>query len=369
MSRAPVPGGGLSLAALACMLLAALAGSGCTERAAAPNRSQQVDALFAPLRSGVQPGAAVMVIKDGEVVHRAGYGYANLDALEPMQADTMVRLASVSKQFTAMAIMVLAEQGALRYDDPVSRYLPELSAYPGVTVRHLLTHTGGLPDYYDTIDTGTSLPTNADALRLLGEMAAPVFPPGERFEYSNPGYDMLAPLVEAASGMEFAAFMKERVFAPAGMTHALIHDHRPPVIAHRALGYEPEGGDFVLDDFDPLNGIVGSGGMYASLEDFLAWDEALYGSSLVSRETIDKAFTAMRLNDGSTTDYGFGWRIDDYRGQRRLRHGGSWVGFRTHIARIPAHRFTIVILSNRGDFQPETYIDPISDIYLGAATP
>lgn len=338
---------------------------GCGDADGVKAQSAQVDALFAPFTSGVQPGAAVMIIRDGEILHQAGYGYANLDEQQPIRSNTAFRLASVSKQFTAMAVMVLEEDGALSYDDPVSKYLPQLAPYEGVTIRHLLTHTGGLPEYYESIDTESSQPTNADALRLLGEMDEAVFAPGEQYEYSNPGYDMLAPLVEAASGMEFPVFMKQRVFEPAGMHASLIHDHRPPEIPHRALGYAPAGDGFALDDFDPLNGIVGSGGMYSTLQDFFAWDQALYGSAPVSRQSIQTAFTPMKLADGTSTDYGFGWRVDEYQGRRRVRHGGSWVGFRTHIARYPESRFSIVILSNRADFQPAEYIDPITDIYLG----
>ncbi len=352
------------LALCAIFLLAA----GCGDPPDTPNtpsKSAQVDALFTHLAPGVQPGAAVMVVQNGTIVHQAGYGYADLEKQTPVTPDTSFRLASVSKQFTAAAVLALADDGKLSIDDPVAHYLPALAPYNGVTIRHLLTHTGGLPEYYDTIDTDKARPTNADALALLGQMASPDFAPGERYAYSNPGYDMLAPLVEGASGMEFAAFMKERIFEPAGMTSALIHDHRPPVIPNRALGYAPDGDAYAPNDDDPLNGIVGSGGMYASLNDFFHWDQALYSDSPLNESSIEAAFTPMQLNDGTSTDYGFGWRIDEYDGRPRVRHGGSWVGFRTHIARYPDDAFSIVILSNRADMDPESYIDPITDIWLG----
>lgn len=326
--------------------------------------SLQVDALFAPYAEGAQPGAAVMVIRDGEIVHQAGYGYANLEKRTPIGADSAFRLASVSKQFTAMAVMVLAEDGKLTYDDPISRYLLELAPYEGVTIRHLLTHTGGLPEYYDIIDTSAGMPSNADALALLGQMGEAVFAPGERYEYSNPGYDMLASLVAAASGTDFATFMKQRIFTPLRMTSSLVHDHTRPAVANRAIGYEPDGDGYKLNNDDPLNGIVGSGGVYTTLNDLFRWDQALYDETLVSRATLDEAFTPASLNNGESIDYGFGWRIEENNGHRCIRHGGSWVGFRTHIARYPDDRFTIVILSNRADFTPEKYVDAIADIYL-----
>jgi CubicO group peptidase (beta-lactamase class C family) len=328
--------------------------------------SKQVDLLFAPLATGVQPGAAVMVIRGGRIVHQAGYGYADLERRVPITADSAFNLASMSKQFTAIAVMVLAASGDLGYDDPVSQYLPQLSPYKGVTIRQLITHTGGLPDYYDIIDTRYGMPRNSEALTLLGDMATPDFPPGERFSYSNSGYDMLGPLVEAVSGTDFATFMRERVFTPAGMRHSLIHDHTLPMIASRAYGYEPIGDGFTLYDDDPLNGIVGSGSMYSTLNDLFRWDQALYSDTLLGRSALDEAFVSARLNDGTAVDYGFGWRLDEYDGRRRVRHGGSWVGFRTHIARYPDERFTVVILANRADLQPESYIDAITDIYLSS---
>lgn len=331
--------------------------------------SRKVDALFEALTEGIQPGAAVMVIRDGEIVHQAGYGFANLEKQTPITADSAFRLASVSKQFTAMAIMVLSEDGALSIDDPVSRYLPELAPYVGVTIRHMITHTSGLPEYYDLIDTSTGMPTNADALAFLATMAEPAFAPGEQYEYSNPAYDMVAPLVESVSGHDFATFMRQRVFDPAGMHNSSIFDHSEPAIPHRVTGYEPDGEGFRVNDHDPLNHIVGSGGMYSTLNDFFRWDRVLYGESLVSRTTIDAAFTPGRLNNGESTDYGFGWRIEDYIGHRRVRHGGSWIGFRTHIARYPDDGLSIVILSNRADFDPESYVDPITDVYFATLTP
>jgi CubicO group peptidase (beta-lactamase class C family) len=210
-------------------------------------------------------------------------------------------------------------------------------------------------------------------------MAKPVFKPGSRYEYSNPGYDMLAEVAEAASGMRFADFVRQRIFTPAGMTHSLVHDHTRPAVERRVLGYDPPpkdaakvastggtngGGGFTLDDEHPLNGIVGSGGVFSTLDDMFQWDQALYGEKLVSRATLDEAFTPATLNDGKRTDYGFGWRVSEYRHSRRLSHGGAWVGFRSHIARHPGIGLTVVILSNRSDFDSGAYIDRVTDIYM-----
>lgn len=340
-----------------------------SDRPATAEASLRTDALFAPLSEGVQPGAAVLVVKDGAIVHSKGYGYAELESRRPITANTPFRLASVSKQFTAAAITVLAEDGLIRYDDAVIRWLPALAAYEGVTVRHLLTHTAGLPDYYDVIDTSAGMPTNAHALAQLAAMAEPVFAPGERWEYSNPAYEMLPLIVEAVSGRGFASFMRERVFAPAGMRQAAIFDETEPDIPGRVYGYEPDGDGFKPNDYDPLNHIIGSGGMYASLEDFYQWDQALHGGAVLSPAALEEVWTPATLNDGESTGYGFGWEIQSRDGRRVVRHGGSWVGFRTHIARWPEDRITIVVLSNRADFNAEEHVDRLADIWLGSIEP
>lgn len=332
----------------------------------AENASQAdaIDELFAAYEQGAQPGVAVAVVQDGKLVLERAHGFANIDTRTPVNSDTAFDLASVSKQFTAMAIMLLEEDGKLAYDDFIGKYVPELQVYEGVTIRHLLLHTGGLPDYYDIIDTSAGMPTNQDAAELLGKMAKSDFPPGERYEYSNAGYDMLGPIVEAASGMRFAEFVQQRIFAPLGMDSSRVHDHNLPVIPNRALGYEPADGGFVLNNDDPLNAIVGSGSIFSTLNDLFLWDQALYTEGLASAATLELAFTSGTNNNGELLAYGFGWDLDEYAGHKRVRHGGSWVGFRSHIARIPELRFTVILLSNRADFEPEGYVDTITDLYL-----
>ena len=331
--------------------------------------SAQVDALFAHFTKGIQPGVGVMVIGDGEILHSAGYGYADIGSHIPIGANSTFRLGSFSKQFTAMAIMMLAEDGALAYDDPIGRHLPELSRYGSdITIRHLLHHQGGLPEYYADIDTSAGMPSNAGALAQLAKKGNPVFPPGERYVYSNPGYDMLAVIVEAASGVGFADFMRKRVFIPLEMGDSLIHDHTEPHIARRVTGYDPDSNGYIENDVHPLNGIVGSGSMFSTLADLYKWDQALYTETLVSAATLQEALTPAKLNSGEETGYGFGFQIGEYRGHQRISHGGAWVGFRTYIAQHPGIRLTLVLLSNRSDFDSEDFADKVIDLYLDPAT-
>ncbi len=206
---------GLVFAAIACLTLNGCGGdTGANRR---PDLGAGIDALFAPATAGDSPGAAVMVIRDGEILHAAGYGYADLEHRVPITPQTAFRLASVSKQFTAMAVMILAERGQLAYDDPVVKYLPELARFGDqITLRHLLTHTGGLPDYYDALEAAStdSMPDTEDAMEFLADWGEAGFPAGERYEYSNPGYEMLALVVERVSGQRFGQFVEENIFAP-----------------------------------------------------------------------------------------------------------------------------------------------------------
>jgi CubicO group peptidase (beta-lactamase class C family) len=351
------------LLALSVMSTLLVAGSACADNRQATENL--LDDYFSVFTTENEPGVAVMLIQNGEIRLQKCFGLANLEDNTLISADTAFRLASVSKQFAAMAIMILEEEGKLAYDDPIAKFIPELAPYGDVTIRHLLQHTGGLPDYYPVIDTSAGMPTNAEAATVLGQMASPLFNAGQRYEYSNPGYDMLGPIVEAASGVPFVRFVEERIFEPAGMKSSVVHDHTLPAIQNRATGYDPAPEGFALNDADPLNGIVGSGGIYTTLNDMYRWDQALYSDVLVSQDTLDLAYSPAHTNSGEVINYGFGWRLDEFEGHKRVRHGGSWVGFRTHIARIPELRFTIVMLSNRSDFEPDSYIDKLTETWLG----
>jgi len=332
-----------------------------------PDLSAQIDELFAPLTIGDSPGAAVMVIRNDEVLHAAGYGYADLRSREPITPQTSFRLASVSKQLTAMAIMILAERGQLDYDDPLVKLLPELGRLgEKITLRHLLTHTSGLPDYYDVLEEETveGMPDTEQAMQFLAAWdEPPLFAPGERYEYSNPGYEMLALVIERISGQNFGQFLSDNIFTPLGMTHTVVRDSTEPEIPNRALGYTRKEGSFELLDEHPLNHIIGSGGIYASVEDLALWSRALDGESLVSRTTLEEAWSPVELAGGETYPYGFGWRLGDYGGlSPRLCHSGHWLGFSNFLARYPSQRLTIIVLSNIEDFEAEEYAGRIADL-------
>jgi CubicO group peptidase (beta-lactamase class C family) len=352
-----------------CLLTLVLSCAPAREEPAPPvDPGDAVDNLFAHFADGASPGVAVAVIRDGEIVHRAGYGLADLATGTPITPDTTFRLASVSKQLTGMAIMLLAEEGMLDYDDPVVQYLPELERFGSeITIRHLLHHTSGLPDYYDTLEAELEEDwiTNQEAVEFFSQWGETLFPAGDRYEYSNPGYEMLAAIVERVSGKLFREFMDERIFQPLGMSNTTLFDQTEPEIANRAYGYTREGDEFSLDDEHVLNYLGGSGGIYTSVNDLYLWDQALYNEQLVSRSTLEKAFVPAVLGNGDEVPYGFGWRLgaEDFLGTQHY-HSGGWLGFSAQMVRYPDRRFSVALLSNLEDFDGPGYARRITDFYF-----
>ncbi len=333
------------------------------------DRLSKVVALFEHFDEGKQPGAAVVVIKDGRVILSRGFGYADLENDTRIDENSSFRIGSLSKQFTTMAVMVLAEDGKLNYDDLLSVHVPELHFWPGVTIRHLMNHTSGIPDYYEkgyyeNYDANSPMPQNSDVVKIMSLYPQPDFAPGEQYVYNNAAYEVLLTIIERASGEPFAEFLKQRVFLPANMATATTFNSSTPDIPNRVYGYDPTETGFELNDYDPFNDMLGDGGVYLTLKDLAEWDRSLDANSVVSDTTLDQAYTSAQLNNGEATGYGFGWGVGATRGHRRLAHTGSWVGFRTAIARFPDDNLTIAVLSNRGDGNPSAYVEKISDIYL-----
>lgn len=339
--------------------------------------SAAVDALVRARVAEGEPGMAVLVMRQGRSVHASGYGLAELATGAPIDARTPFRLASVSKQFTAMIVMMLAERGALAYDDPIARFVPEVVAgHAGrraVTIRQLLHHTSGIPDYLDLLDRQGVLDDaevdTADVVRRIAAWRAHSFRAGTRYEYSNSNYVLLAAIAERASGQPFASLLRDRILRPLAMPTAIVFDDPGMTVAGRARGYDSRGGvrrgvrRFELDDSN--SPVLGDDGIFASLEDFVRWEHALSSEQLVSRATLDLAFTSGQLRDGTETGYGFGWEVEGEGTARRIGHDGSWAGFRTAIVRAPDLGLTVVVLSNRGDIDA----DEVAVDVLGIFTP
>ena len=325
-----------------------------------------VDDLFPAYSGSAVPGASVIVIQGGSVIVRRAYGMADLDRRVPTTPETDYRLASLSKQFTAMAVMLLAKDGKLRYDQPVRDFLPELPASArAVTVRHLLNHTSGLYDYEDLIpESRTTQLDDNDVLALLAAKDSVYFPAGTQYRYCNSGYVLLGLIVARVAGMSLPSFLRARIFEPLGMRATVVHVEGADTIPHRAYGYSPRGGGFVQTDQSVTSATLGDGGIYTNVDDMARWDRALYGTELVDSATLGLATTPPQLPAGAETQYGFGWFVDSYRGEKRWRHTGETSGFRNAIQRFPRRGLTIIVLTNRSSGEPAAIAERIADRLL-----
>jgi len=322
----------------------------------------KIDLLMNPY-DGAGPGASLLVVRDGKPIVRRSYGLADVEGNVAATPTTNYRLASVTKQFTATAILLLKQDGKLTLDDRIRKWLPSLpAALDSVTITHLLTHTSGIVDYEDVMPKGTMVQVHdADVLRLLESQDSTYFKPGSKYQYSNSGYSLLSLIVERASGMSFARFLNERIFVPLGMTHTVAHQEGISTVSNRAFGYTMKDGKWTRKDQSTTSAVLGDGGIYSSIDDMAKWDAALYDSRLLSDESRKLAFSPHTATDQPDVKYGFGWRISG----ETLWHSGETSGFRNVIVRYPSRRLTVVILTNRDNPQPYKTALAVAESFLG----
>jgi CubicO group peptidase (beta-lactamase class C family) len=338
-----------------------------------------VESLFSGLAKDREPGAAVLVLKNGRPVFERGSGVTDLRTMRPIDPRTNFRLASVTKQFTAMAVMILVRDGKLNYDDRLTTLLPGFPAYGrDITVRHLLNHTSGLPDYENLMPPADlSLPAelvqikDAGVLDLLERQNAGKFPPGTRWAYSNSGYVLLGLIVEKVADMPFAEFLRRRIFEPLKMDRTLAYKRGENEVPGRAFGHTWTAGAWRETDQSPTSATLGDGGVYSSLADLAKWDEGLRRHTLLSPVDMRPALTPVEVAaggpeepDGTPAAYGFGWFLNPWKGHARMWHYGETVGFRTAIQRFPKDGLTIVVLANRADLDAGALALKAADVCL-----
>ncbi|GAB2649213.1 hypothetical protein GCM10027035_48880 [Emticicia sediminis] len=318
----------------------------------------------------------ILIAEKGDIVYQRSYGIANEITKEKLTQESIFELASCSKQFTAMGIIILKEKGKLNLDDKISKYLPELSEYKEITIKNLLHHTGGLPDYMPIMDTvwdKSKIATNNDIINIFSKHKPKVlFEPNSKHEYSNTGYALLATIIERVSGQTYADFLKEHIFKPLKMKNSFVYNRRfsPKKIKNYAFGYlfiKSQNKYILPDDYEKtkmvywLDGVVGDGTVNSNVIDLLKWDRALYSTKLVSTASLQDIFTNGKLNDGSIGKHGFGWRILDTKEFGRIaKHSGGWPGYMTYIERNMDTDKTIIILQNHNNVIMPT--DEIRDI-------
>ncbi len=353
-----------TLAGVSVVLLCALLVQSCSS--SRMETHNVIDMIMHSYTQADGPGAALLVMRNDSVLLAKAYGMADLETRTPVTPETNFRLASVTKEFTAMCIMILAERGMISYDDTLGRFFPEFPAYGrSITVSQLLHHTSGLQDYESLIpDSQTVQVLDSDCVALLTGADSLLFPSGSRYEYSNTGYAFLAMIVERISGKRFADFLRENIFDQVGMKTTVAFENGRSTVANRAFGYSRAGNGWTRTDQSVTSAVLGDGGIYSNVSEMALWVSALYHHKLVSPETQGRAWTRGRLNDGTEINYGHGWHIETYRDIVHPYHGGSTMGFRNSIQLFPDQHLMVIILTNRNEGDPAEQAHAISDLYL-----
>ncbi len=355
-------------------LVVAVAVLVCTESFATSmdENAEQIDRLFATYDWTGSPGCAVAVLHRGELVYERAYGYAHLEWDAPITPATVFHVASVSKQFTALAVVLLAEEGKLSLDDDVRKHVPELPDYGTiVTVRHLLQHSSGLPDVWELGGLAGWRPgdlvTEQDVLDLAARQKTLDFPPGEQFVYGNTGYTLAALIVRRVSGQSLRDYTEARVFKPLGMKNTQFRDNLRTVVKNRASAYVQRSGRFEIAD--PTFEAMGSTGLLSTVGDLAVWDRNFY-ERRVGKSALDRLLTPAILNSGEEARYGIGLGyglglvIGDYRGLTTVSHAGSDAGFRAEYLQFPKQQFSVIVLSNLHALQPYFLARAVADVCL-----
>jgi CubicO group peptidase (beta-lactamase class C family) len=348
--------------------------------AAEQNDADQMNAIFAGLKSTNAPGGAVLIKQAGRTVFQRGYGITDFGTRHPVDELTNFRLASVTKQFTAMAVMLLVQDGRLHYADRLTDIFPDFPDYGrAITIRHLLDHTSGLLDYEDLMPKpDPHIPVeqmqihDGGVLDLLKQQKTTKFVPGTKWDYSNSGYVVLGLVVAKVSGKSFDEFLHNRMFVPLKMTNTVVYVPGKNAVVHRAFGHTKEAAGWEQTDQSPTSATLGDGGVYSSIADLSKWDDALRRHTLLNDEEMQVAITpvtvpdnSVRQPDGSPAEYGFGWFLNPYHQHRRMWHYGETMGFRTNIQRFTEDGLTIIVLCNRTDVDPGSWGLKVADLLLG----
>ncbi len=301
------------------------------------------------------PGISLAISRDGQLVRARGYGLANVELDVPVKPETVFQSGSVGKQFTAMAVMLLVDEGKLGLDDPIVKYFPNAPAtWQGITVRHLLTHTSGIKDWEGKTDIDYRKDYTEDELVQVAMTLAPDFAPGTQWSYSNTGYVLLGVLVHKVSGEFYGDFLAERVFSPLGMTSTRVISESD-IVPNRAAGYTLDNGKLQNQEWvSPSLNTTADGSLYVTALDLVRWDAALWAHRFIKPESYEAMWSPVKLQDGTTYPYGFAWAFDVQRREHVIRHSGSWQGFKTAIVRYPGPKLTVILLANLGDAELDT---------------
>lgn len=309
------------------------------------------------------PGLSLAVMESGRIVLARGYGFANVELQVPVKPETIFQSGSMGKQFTATAVAMLVADGKLRFDDKITKYFSNApSGWTNVTIRHLLTHTAGFANYFPKEFDLRSDYTEDELLEHIEKIPLE-FSPGDKWSYSNLGYMTLGILIHRVSGQFYGDFLQERIFRPLNMNTARIISEAD-IIPNRAAGYTLVEGKLKNQEWvSPTMNSTADGSLYLSVLDMAKWDAALYTDKLLKQSALKEMWTPVRLNDGTTHGYGFGWQVGDIRGHPIIAHGGAWQGFRSYIARYPDDKLTVVVFANLRQSDPAKIAQNVAALY------
>lgn len=328
----------------------------------------KIDAIFSKWNKNNTPGGSVGIIKDGKLIFSKGYGMANLDYNIPNGPETVFKIASTSKQFTAASIIILAQQGKLSLQDKLSTYFPKFPSYADkITIQHLLNHTSGIRDYIILARLSGLGPNDYYTDKTVGKLLMSQhelnFTPGEEFVYSNSGYWLLSQIVKKVSGETLAAFAKKNIFDPLKMKNSRFHDNFIEVVKNRATGYRPNRKGGFFEYMTTLN-MVGDGGLITTINDLAKWDASFYDTSVFDKDFWKQMLHLGTLNNGKKTAYASGLATRNYKGLEVIHHSGSFVGYKTQFIRFPEAKFSVIVLANRTDTDPSRMAYKIADLFL-----
>jgi CubicO group peptidase (beta-lactamase class C family) len=314
------------------------------------------------------PGVSLAVVKNGEIILAKGYGFSNLEHQAPVKAETIFQSGSVGKQFTATAVMILVEEGKISLDEKINKYLGEVpESWQNITVRHLLTHTSGMTDYPSDFDFRRDY--TEDELLTRAKAVPTGFQPGEKWQYSNLAYVTLGIIIHKVSGKFYGDFLQDRIFKPLQMTTARIISEAE-IIPHRAAGYTLVKNELKNQQWvSPSLNTTADGALYLNVYDMAKWDAALYGEKLLKKTSLDQMWSPVKLNNGKTHPYGFGWALGEVSGHRIIEHGGAWQGFKSFIARYPNDKLTVIVFANLSQANPTKLARGVAGIYNAELIP
>jgi CubicO group peptidase (beta-lactamase class C family) len=347
------------------VLLTTLALSACKSNSLLTN-NKTIDGIMNRYSNENEPGASVLVFKQDKIVFKKGYGIKQISTGEKITSTTNFRLASITKQFTAMAILQLAQQKKLSLEDPITKYFASFPDYgKKIKIKHLLTHTSGLQDYEDLMPASQNIQLHdTNCLQFMYLTNRLYFPAGTQYRYSNTGYAILALLVEKLSGLDYATYLKENIFKPLGMKTTVAYEAGKSSITNRAFGHSMQNGNWIETDQSLTSAVLGDGGIYSNTEELSKWISALWNYKLLNPLLQNQAWTGARLDNGKAIDYGFGWHMETFKNRLHPFHDGSSIGFRNSILVFPEEKLMVVILTNRNEHDPIEEAKKIADMFL-----